>query len=114
MLVGFSPSTRLWHYNGPTDMRGGFDRLAGLVNNEMGLDPLSGDVFLFVNRRRTHCKLLCWERSGYAVYHKRLEAGTFELPRGGNGKGVCLSRRTLLMLLEGIALDSGRRKRYRR
>jgi len=116
MLFGMPPGMRIWLYNGHVDMRSGFDRLSGLVSNNLGLDPLRGGVFVFVNRRRTHCKLLCWDHTGYVLYYKRLERGTFELPKGGNGqgKGVLLSRETLLMLLEGIALDSRRRKRYRR
>ena len=114
MLFGLPAGMRIWLYNGHVDMRGGFDRLSGMVSNTLGLDPLRGDVFVFVNRRRTHCKLLCWDHTGYALYYKRLEGGTFELPKGGVGKGVPLSRETLLMLLEGIALDSPRRKRYRR
>lgn len=58
-------------------MRKGFDGLSGLVREG---DPLSGDVFIFFNRRRTQVKLLLWERDGFSIYHKRLERGTYELP----------------------------------
>ena len=108
MLFGLSAKGRYWLYGKPVDMRKGFDGLAGLVSGELGQDPLSGDVFIFINRRRTHAKLLCWDFTGYVIYYKRLERGTFEVPASG-----LLSREVLLMLLEGIALGSVRRKRYR-
>jgi len=115
MLFGLPTGVRIWLYNGHVDMRCGFDRLAGLVNNGLRLNPLNGGLFVFVNRRRTHCKLLYWDQTGYVLYYKRLERGTFELPQTQAGHpGVLLSREALLMLLEGIALDSVRRLRYRR
>ena len=115
MLFGLPTGVRIWLYHGVVDMRSGFDRLVGLVHNDLGLDPLNGDLFVFVNRRRTHCKLLCWDHTGFVLYYKRLERGTFELPTGkGAGLQVLLSRETLLMLLEGIALDSVKRMRYGR
>lgn len=61
-------------------MRKGFDGLSGLVREGLLKDPLSGDVFIFFNKRRTHVKLLLWERDGFSLYHKRLERGTYELP----------------------------------
>lgn len=61
-------------------MREGFDGLCGLVRSRMHLDPLNRSVYIFMNRRRTHIKLLFWEGDGFSVYYKRLEKGTFELP----------------------------------
>ena len=69
---------RYFLYRSATDMRKGFDGLSGVVRNDLGMDPLSGDVFIFLNRRRTHMKLLVWEDSGFVVYYKRLERGRFE------------------------------------
>lgn len=113
MLFGLSSNCRYHLYAAPADMRKGFDGLSGLVSNELGRDPLSGDVFVFVNRRRTLVKLLCWDRGGFVLYHKRLEQGTFELPpvRAGEAS-VPLSREVLLMVLEGISLAGARRERY--
>ncbi len=93
-------------------MRKGFDGLSGLVRDELGQDPLSGDVFIFVNRKRDRMKLLLWDRSGFVVWYKRLEAGTFELPDGA-AKSYSISWDKLVMILEGIVLKSvQKRKRY--
>jgi transposase len=110
-MTPFSPSQRYYLYRGAADMRKSFDGLCGLVRRELDRDPASGDVFVFLNRRRTHVKLLAWDRSGFALYYKRLEAGTFELLDGTPG-GV-LSWRELLLMLEGVSLQSARyRKRF--
>ena len=91
-------------------MRKSFDGLSGLVRSELGRDPLSGDVFIFLNRRRTHIKLLVWDRSGFVLYYKRLEEGTFELPAS-----EVPSWDQLVMMLEGVSMKKVRyRKRYRR
>ena len=58
-------------------MRKGFDGLSALVSTALNRDPLSGDVFVFINRRRTHIKLLVWDRNGFVLFYKRLERGTF-------------------------------------
>ncbi len=93
-------------------MRKGFDGLCGLVRNELWRDPLSGDVFIFMNRRRNQVKLLSWESGGLAIYSKRLERGTYELPGAGNpGKSLEVSAENLLFILEGIQLDSVRKRR---
>jgi transposase len=82
-----------------------------LVRGSLKKDPLSGDVFVFVNRRRTHIKLLVWDRSGFVLYYKRLERGTFELPDLAS-EGY-LSWSQLMLMLEGVALRTVRyRKRY--
>ena len=95
-------------------MRKGFDGLSGVVRNDLGMDPLSGDVFIFLNRRRTHMKLLVWEDSGFVVYYKRLERGRFEYPNmDGPSRGLVISWRQLMLIIEGIELKSVRqRKRF--
>jgi len=110
-MIAFGASERYFLYREPADMRKGFDGLSGLVRSGLGRDPLSGDVFVFVNRRRTHIKLLVWDRSGFVVYYKRLERGTFELPdRGTNG---ALTWAQLMLMLEGVSLRTVRyRKRF--
>ena len=82
-------------------MRRGFDGLAGMVRKYFGEDVLSGSLFVFVNRRRTHVKILAWDRDGFVIYAKRLELGTFRVPSADTDQ-VELSRADLLMLLEGI------------
>lgn len=95
-------------------MRSSFDGLSGLVRSQFTHSLLSGDVFIFVNRRRDRIKLLMWDASGFAIYYKRLERGTFELPMFDSDQpSLELRWSDLVMLLEGIELRSiKRRKRY--
>ncbi|EAY29862.1 IS66 family insertion sequence element accessory protein TnpB [Microscilla marina] len=67
-------------YQGICDMRKSFDGLCGLVLGELGREPTDGSVYVFLNRRRTHLKLLHWEAGGFVLYYKRLEKGCFSLP----------------------------------
>ena len=115
-MVSFSSTLRYFLYRPATDMRKGFDSLSGLVRNAMDSDPLSGDVFIFINGRRNQMKLLVWDRTGYVLFHKRLERGTFELPvRAHGATSVALAWEELVLILEGVALSSvRRRKRYSR
>ncbi len=64
----------------PTDMRKRFNGLGGLATNKPGQNPLSGDIFICVNRPRTMIKILVWDQTGFAIWHKRIEQGTFEMP----------------------------------
>lgn len=114
--MGFTPSQRYYLSREATDMRKSFDGLSGLVRQGLGRDPLSGEVFIFLNRRRTMIKLLVWDRSGFVLWSKRLERGTFELPsHPAVGSSVILSWEELVMILEGVCLGSiQRRKRYSR
>jgi transposase len=94
-------------------MRKGINGLNGLIREYLQQDPMSGDVFIFLNKRRDRIKLLMWDRTGYAMYYKQLEKGTFELPGSGKMGGLELSWSELAMLLDGIELGSiKRRKRY--
>jgi len=113
-MLSLGSSHRYYLYRHPTDMRKGFDGLSGLVQNELGQDPLSGDVFVFVNRKRDRMKLLLWESSGFVIWYKRLEAGTFELP-ASDAQRFPLTWEKLVLILEGISLQSiHKRKRYSR
>lgn len=113
-MLSLTHHCRYFLYLPVADMRKGFDGLYGLVRNELGQDPLSGDVFIFMNRRRNQVKLLSWESGGLAIYSKRLERGTYELPGAMSpGKSLEVSAENLLFILEGIQLSSVRkRKRY--
>ena len=99
-------------YSAPTDMRKGFNGLSGLVRNKLGKNPLSGAVFIFVNRRRDRMKILVWESSGFVLYYKLLESGTFELPKI-QGDSAAISWHQLVLILEGVVLESvKKRKRF--
>jgi transposase len=85
----------------PTDMRRGFDGLAAIVQQVMAHDPFSGAWFVFRNRRADRLKVLWWDGSGYCVLYKRLETGTFAMPRLGEGV-MTLSAAELSLLLDGV------------
>ena len=98
----------------PTDMRKGFDGLSGIVRGVFGADPLDGSLYLFVNRRRDRIKILHFDGSGYWLYYKLLEAGTFEVI-ASEGACVQIDSTQLSMLLGGVSLvGARRRKRYHR
>ena len=111
-----SSSTRIWLAVAPADMRCSFDRLAELAARVTGQDPLCGHLFLFRSRGGDRLKILYWDRDGYALWYKRLEEGTFKLPKvGPSQRSVELRASELAMMLDGIDLKSVRRvKRYRR
>ncbi|MEX0686103.1 MAG: IS66 family insertion sequence element accessory protein TnpB [Balneolales bacterium] len=108
-------STHRYHlYGGVCDMRKSFDGLSGLVLGELGREPAGGEVFIFLNRRRTHIKLLHWERGGFVLYYKRLEKGTFTPPVLDAGRTV-VRWPDLVLMVEGITMQRSRQKpRYRR
>ena len=105
-------------------MRKGFNGLGGLVNQYFDHPLMSGDIFIFLNRRRTHLKLLMWDATGFAIYYKRLEAGTFEMPIDNQPKNATanipptplaieIQWSHLVLMLEGIEIKSiKKRKRY--
>lgn len=112
-MLSFSSRQRYFLYGAPTDMRKGFAGLSGLVRQHIDHELLSGDVFIFINRRRDRIKLLMWDATGFALYYKQLERGTFERPAAGGNTSVELSWSDLVLLLEGIEIKSiKRRKRY--
>jgi transposase len=116
-MISFPHSVRVFLHSGPTDLRKGFDALAGLVTTAFSQDPTSGHLFLFVNRRRDRLKILYWDRDGLAIWYKRLESpGTFQLPAVPNDAvSVEMSPTQLALILSGIDLKSARqRKRYQR
>ena len=107
-------SLQYYYCSGSTDMRKGFDTLCGVVRSRMGRDPLSGEVFIFLNRPRTTIKLLHWERGGLVIYSKRLESGCFEGPaRDGDQNYYHMKWSDLVMTTEGLSAKSFvQRKRY--
>lgn len=109
-------ATRIWLCAGPTDMRRGFDRLAEQAQTVTRQDPQSGHLFAFRSRGGDRLKLLYWDKDGYVLWYKRLESGTFKLPKvEATQSSVELRASELAMILDGIDLASVRRgKRYRR
>ena len=100
----------------PADMRRSFDGLAQMVREFLNADPLSGHLFIFRSKRGDRLKLLYWDTDGLAIWYKRLEEGTFRFPvPSTEGHGVEIRAADLAMLLDGVDLESvKRRKRYRR
>jgi transposase len=96
----------------PTKMNYSFDTLMGLAQQIFDEDPLSGHLFLFVSRQCDRLKILFWDHDGLAIFYKRLEAGTFQLPKSVRGEqGIELDERQLNRLLTGLDLRTGRRRR---
>jgi len=111
-MLSIPPTIPIFLYSPPTDMRKGFDGLSGIVRSELGADPLNGSFFLFVNRRRDRLKILHFDGTGYWLYYKLLEAGTFEVV-ASRSHIVRIDSTQLAMLLGGISLVTAkRRKRY--
>ena len=96
----------------PIRMQFSFDTLMGLAQQTFDQDPLSGHLFLFLNRKRNRIKILFWDADGFCIWYKRLEVGAFQLPVATEGdQGVELDYRQLNQLLCGLDLRSGRRRR---
>jgi len=109
-MFALGSSHHFYLYSGHCDMRKSFDGLCGLVSLGMQRSTTSGEVFVFFNRSRTHLKLLHWENGGFVLYYKRLERGTFLVPKV---KGNEISWSDLVLMVEGIhVLKSIHKKRY--
>lgn len=112
-MLSINSAQRYFIYSSLSDMRKGFDSLCGLVREEFKMDPLSGDVFIFLSRTKNKIKLLQFQGDGFAVYYKRLEKGTFEIPQFNASSTVLLSSQQLMLIMEGIRLSSvKKRSRY--
>lgn len=104
MILGTSRAVRVFAYPEPVDLRKGYDGLYGLVKMGLGCDPLSGDLFLFVNKRRRGCKVLVWDGTGLCIFQKRLERGRFASLFREDGKSVELTASELALFIEGCEL----------
>ena len=111
MIVSFSDRYRYFVYGSQCDMRKGFDGLSGLVRNEFDMDPLLGDVFIFLSRSRNRIKILHWQGDGFCIYSKRLEKGTFELPEKKSAENsVSITAQQLQLIIAGITLSSVKKR----
>ena len=105
---------RIWVCLQPQDGRKGIDGLAAVVTTHLGRDPLSGDLYVFRNRRGDRLKVLAWQGDGFALYLRRLERGTFAFPTADTAE-MSITATELAMILGGIELWSARRRpRYER
>ena len=104
-MIGSTRQVAVFAYGEPADMRKGFDGLSALVSEGLGHDPLSGDLFVFLNRSRTRAKVLMWDGTGLCVYAKRLERGRFAcLWREKGASSLRLTMSELQLFLEGSTL----------
>ena len=106
---------RSYHlYRKETDMRKGFNLLCGIVVNELGRRVMDGDAFIFINKPRTHLKLLVYEQGGFTIFYRRLEKGAFEVPAFDlDAKSMQITCDQLHFILKGISLKEIKyRKRY--
>ncbi|MBR6465635.1 MAG: IS66 family insertion sequence element accessory protein TnpB [Bacteroidales bacterium] len=111
-MFNLDRALRYWLYSEPTDMRKSFHTLSGVVRNKIGGDPMNGDVYIFVNKRRNRIKLLHYETGGMVIYAKMLDRGTFGMPIPGSKDVVTSSIKweDLLKMVEGILADPNSRQ----
>lgn len=112
ILLGDHRSYHL--YRKETDMRKGFNQLCGIITNELGRLVTKGDAFIFINKPRTHLKLLVYEQGGFTIFYRRLEKGAFEVPAFDlDARSMQLTSNQLHFILQGISLKEIKyRKRY--
>lgn len=104
-------ASQYYLYREATDMRKSFDGLCGLVQGQLGQNPMSGDIFIFINKSRDLIKLLRWEPGGFVLFYKRLERGTYELPPLQTG-GHCqlIDYGELAMIITGISMKYAKKR----
>ena len=113
-MLSLPSSTSIWLATRPTDLRKSFDTLAEVVRQQMSGDPLSGQLFVFRNKRGDRIKLLYWDEDGFVIVYKRLEKGTFRFPQADSAS-LQIRAADLHMLLDGVDFENvKRRPRYRR
>jgi transposase len=111
-MLTLPASVRIYLAAQPIDLRRGFDALAAAARSTMGIDPLSGHLFVFLNRDRNRAKLLFWEPSGFWLFFKRLEVGRFKFPTvpAPDASHIVIAATDLALMLEGIDLCGSRRR----
>jgi len=113
-MLALGLSGRIWVCVAPVDGRKSFDGLAAIITSQLHRDPLSGDLFVFKNRRGDRLKILAWQGDGFSMYLRRLERGTFAFPRAKTAE-VSVTATELAMILGGVELQGAKqRKRYQR
>lgn len=112
-MIFLPRAVKVYFATEPANLRKSFDGLSNEVRQVLRHDPLSGHVFVFLNRRKNQVKLIVWTRGGFTITHKRLEWGTFTFARQltRDAKCVLIDVHELSMLLEGIDVERGRMSR---
>jgi transposase len=113
-MIALPPLLRIFLYRLPTDMRKSFHGLVALTESALKQDPLSGSLFVFLNRRRDRIKILYWGQTGFCIWYQQLEKGTYQLPGETSLEEVEsleVTRAQLSLILEGIDLASARQRR---
>jgi transposase len=113
-MIALPPQIRVFLYRLPTDMRKSFHGLIALTESALQQDPLSGSLFVFVNRRRDRIKILYWGQTGFCIWYQQLQQGTYQLPDGEaleQQDTIEVTRSQLSLILDGIDLGSARQRR---
>lgn len=115
-MIALPPQIRVFLYRLPTDMRKSFHGLVALTESALKQDPLSGSLFVFMNRRRDRIKILYWGETGFCIWYQQLQQGTYQLPDEQSlqeQETIEVTRSQLSLILDGIDLSSARmRKRF--
>lgn len=115
-MIALPPQVRVFLYRLPTDMRKSFHGLVALVESAVKQDPLSGSLFVFLNRQRDRIKILYWGQTGFCIWYQQLQKGTYQLPDEKSleeQQTIEVTRSQLSLILDGIDLSSARqRMRY--
>lgn len=112
-MIALAPTSRIFVYTNPTDMRKSFNGLSGLVKEHFQVDLFSGHLFVFFNRKRDYVKILMWDNDGLSLWCKRLESGTFEKLVNEEEGSFEIDSAGLIMMLRGVQIaGTPRRKRY--
>lgn len=112
-MIALPPQIRVFVYRKPTDMRKSFDGLVALTESALGQDPLSGSLFVFLNRRRDRIKILYWGQTGFCIWYQQLQKGTYQLPDEQSLEAqetIEVTRSQLSLILDGIDLSSARQR----
>jgi transposase len=110
-MFSLNSTNNYYLYHQATDMRKSFEGLSGIIQSTMKHNPLSGDVYLFINKQKDKIKLLRWEYGGFVLYYKRLEQGSLSVPkRVQNGASEKISWPELVLMIEGIVVEKYRQK----
>jgi transposase len=113
-MLSLPPTVRVFVAASPIDMRGSFDALTGAVRS-LGLDPVDGHLYLFLNKRRRIAKALWFDGSGWCILAKRLEAGSFQLPPlPDDVTRIQIDGAAFASLLAGIDFTAARKGWFRR
>jgi transposase len=113
-MIALPPQIRVFLYRLPTDMRKSFHGLIALTESSLKQNPLSGSLFVFLNRRRDRIKILYWGQTGFCIWYQQLEKGTYQLPDEESlreQESLEVTRSQLSLILDGIDLSSARQRR---